>query len=126
MNTNQEISSLQGQNFHVILLAHHCVRSFLKIQVLSLLKVTGRITVLAPGPRLAELTYAWNVASDAGAFGTEMLYRNIHPMQRLLPKTLLLRQYERVLCDVVADVGVDINKACAHDHLLGLLTLFPG
>lgn len=75
---------------------------------------------------LAELAYAWSVASDAGAFGTEMLYMNIHPMQRLLPKTLLLRQYERVLCGVVADVGVDINKACAHDHLLGLLTFVPG
>jgi transcription elongation factor SPT6 len=75
---------------------------------------------------LAELTYAWSVASDAGAFGTEMLYLNIHPMQRLLPKTLVLRQYERVLCSVVADVGVDINTACAHDHLLGLLTFVPG
>ena len=32
---------------------------------------------------LAELTYAWSV--DAGAFGTQMLYLNIHPMQRLLP-----------------------------------------
>jgi transcription elongation factor SPT6 len=75
---------------------------------------------------LAELTYAWNVASDAGQFGTEMLYLNIHPVQRLLPKTLLLRQYERVLCGAVADVGVDINTSCAHDHLLGLLSFVPG
>lgn len=75
---------------------------------------------------LAELTYAWSVASDAGMFGTEMLYLNIHPMQQLLPKTLLLRQYERVLCDVVAEVGVDFNASCNFDHLRGLLMFVPG
>ena len=75
---------------------------------------------------LAELTYAWNVASDTGQFGTEMLYLNIHPAQRLLPKSLLLREYERVLCSAVADIGVDINTSCAHDHLLGLLSFVPG
>lgn len=75
---------------------------------------------------LSELTYAWNVASDAGIFGTEMLYLNIHPLQRLLPKARLLREYERVLCEAVADVGVDINCACNHDHLLGNLSFAPG
>lgn len=75
---------------------------------------------------LAELTYAWSVASDAGLFGTEMLYLNIHPMQQLLPKTLLLRQYERVLCDVVAEVGADLNASCTFDHLRGLLMFTPG
>ncbi|KAI2503011.1 Death-like domain of SPT6 [Fragilaria crotonensis] len=75
---------------------------------------------------LSELTYAWNVASESGVFGTEMLYLNIHPMQRFLPKTRLLRQYERVLCEVVADVGVDVNTACNHDHLLGSLSFVSG
>lgn len=75
---------------------------------------------------LAEYSYAWSVASDTGVFGTEMLYLNIHPMQQLMPRTMLLRQYERVLCDVVADVGVDINKACSQDHLRGLLMFVPG
>jgi transcription elongation factor SPT6 len=75
---------------------------------------------------LAELTYAWSVASDAGVFGTEMLFLNIHPMQQLLPKTLLLRQYERVLCDVVAEVGVDLNSSCTYDHLRGILMFAPG
>lgn len=75
---------------------------------------------------LAELAYAWSVASDAGVFGTEMLFLNIHPLQQLLPKTLLLRHYERVLCDVVSDVGVDINTACTFDHVHGLLSLVPG
>jgi transcription elongation factor SPT6 len=75
---------------------------------------------------LSELTYAWNVASDAGFFGTEMFYLNIHPMQRFLPKTRLLRQYERVLCEAVADVGVDVNMACTHDHLLGGLSFVAG
>jgi transcription elongation factor SPT6 len=75
---------------------------------------------------LAELTYAWSVASDAGMFGTEMLFLNIHPMQQLLPKTLLLRQYERVLCDVVAEVGANLNASCSFDHLRGLLMFIPG
>lgn len=75
---------------------------------------------------LDELTYAWNVASESGTFGTEMLYLNIHAMQRLLPKTRLLRQYERNLCEVVADVGVDVNTACNHDHLLGGLSFVAG
>ena len=75
---------------------------------------------------LCELAYTWSTASDAGVFGTEMLFMNIHPLQRLLPKPLLLRQYERVLCNVTAEVGVDINAACTHDHMHGLLTFVPG
>lgn len=75
---------------------------------------------------LAELTYAWNVASDAGIFGTEMFYLNIHPLQRFLPKTRLLRQYQRVLCEAVAEVGIDVNTACNHDHLLGGLSFVAG
>jgi transcription elongation factor SPT6 len=75
---------------------------------------------------LAEYTYTWNVASDAGMFGTEMLFLNIHPLQQLLPRTFLLREYERVLCDAVASVGSDVNAACQHDHLRGLLLFVPG
>jgi transcription elongation factor SPT6 len=75
---------------------------------------------------LAELTYTWSVASDAGVFGTEMLFLNVHPMQRLLPKTLLLREYERVLCRAVAEVGVDVNFSCKYDHARGLLSFVPG
>ncbi|GAX13330.1 transcription elongation factor SPT6 [Fistulifera solaris] len=75
---------------------------------------------------LAELAYAWSVASDSGNFGTEMLYLNIHPSQQLLPRTFLLRHYERALCDIVAEIGVDLNKCTALDHLKGLLTFVPG
>jgi len=75
---------------------------------------------------LCELAYTWSAASDAGMFGTEMLFLNIHPLQRLLPKPLLLREYERVLCNVTAAVGVDINGACSYDHMHGLLTFVPG
>lgn len=75
---------------------------------------------------LGELTYAWGVASDAGIFGTEMLFLNIHPLQQYLPKTILLRKYERILSTSVAEVGVDLNSACKHDHLHGLLTFVPG
>lgn len=75
---------------------------------------------------LSELSYVWSVASDAGVFGTEMLFLNIHPMQQLLPKSYLLREYERVLCDVVSEVGVDFNRSCTLDHLTGLLTFVPG
>lgn len=75
---------------------------------------------------LAEICYTWSVASDAGVFGTEMLFLSVHPLQRLLPKTLLLREYERILCRAVAEVGVDINLACKYDHIHGLLSFIPG
>jgi len=89
------------------------------------LKIAISIGRYAKDP-LSELTYAWGVASDAGVFGTELLYINIHPMQQLLPKPLLLRNYERVLTSVVARVGVDINTSCELDHLHGLLGFVPG
>ena len=47
-------------------------------------------------------------------------------MQQLLPKTLLLRHYEQILCEIVSEVGVDINKACSYDHVAGLLSFVPG
>ena len=75
---------------------------------------------------LGELTYTWSVASDMGTFGTEMFFLNIHPMQQLLPKTMLLRHYERILCEAVASVGCDINACCELDHLQGLLLFVPG
>lgn len=75
---------------------------------------------------LAELAYAWSVASDAGVFGAEMLFMNVHPLQQVLPKTLLLKQYERVLCNAVSEVGVNFNAACNQEHLSGLLTFVPG
>jgi transcription elongation factor SPT6 len=75
---------------------------------------------------LGELTYTWSVASDAGVFGTEMLFLNIHAIQQLLPKALLLREYERVLIEVVSDVGVDLNAACSIDHLSGYLMFVSG
>jgi len=75
---------------------------------------------------LAEYAYAWSVASDAGMFGTEMLYLNIHPMQQLMPKVLLLKQYERALCEAVADVGAQLNVAASMKHLQCLLMFVPG
>lgn len=75
---------------------------------------------------LSELSYAWSVASDTGNFGAELLYIDVHPLQQLLPSFMLLRQYERSLCEVVSEVGVDVNKACKHPHLHGLLTFVPG
>jgi transcription elongation factor SPT6 len=47
-------------------------------------------------------------------------------MQQLLPSFMLLRQYERSLCEVVSEVGVDLNKACKHNHVHGLLTFISG
>merc|ERR1712127_761611 len=70
--------------------------------------------------------YAWSVASDAGTFGTELLHLNVHQLQRLVPKTILLKNYERILCNVVAEVGVDVNAACSHDHFHGMLQFVAG
>lgn len=92
------------------------------------LRVAISIARYAQDP-VGEITYSWNVASDSGLFGTELLYINIHPMQQLLKRfkgPLLLRHYERALCDVVAQVGADVNKCSEFDHLTGLLTFVPG
>lgn len=89
------------------------------------LKIAVSMARYAKDP-LAELAYAWSVASDVGNFGAELLYINIHPMQQQLPRTLLLRQYERALCEVVAAVGIDVNAACSLDHMHGLLSFAPG
>jgi transcription elongation factor SPT6 len=89
------------------------------------LKIATSIARYAKDP-LAELTYTWSVASDTGNFGAELLYINVHPMQQLLPRILLLRHYERALVEVVAEVGVDINTSTKYDHLNGLLSFVPG
>lgn len=89
------------------------------------LKIATSIARYAKDP-LAELTYAWSVASDTGNFGAELLYINVHPLQQLLPSFLLLRHYERALCEVVSAVGIDVNIACKYDHLHGLLSFVPG
>ncbi|KAL3925612.1 MAG: hypothetical protein SGILL_000286 [Bacillariaceae sp.] len=92
------------------------------------LRVAVSIARYAQDP-VGEIAYSWNVASDAGLFGTELLYVNIHPVQQLLKRfrgPLLLRHYERALCDVVAQVGADVNKCSEYDHLTGLLTFVPG
>lgn len=89
------------------------------------LKCAVSIARYAKDP-LGELTYTWSVASDAGVFGTEMLFLNIHAIQQLLPKTMLLREYERVLIEVVSDVGAQLNASCNIDHLSGYLMFVPG
>ncbi|GMH84598.1 hypothetical protein TL16_g09970 [Triparma laevis f. inornata] len=58
---------------------------------------------------LVEVCNAWSVVSEKGVFGIETLYMNLHQYQKLLPKSKLLKGYERKLCDVVADVGVNIR-----------------
>lgn len=75
---------------------------------------------------LAELTYAWNTASDAGVFGTELLFLDVHPLQQYLPRSFLLKEYERVLVDALASVGVEWNVAHKFDHLGGSLLFVPG
>ena len=75
---------------------------------------------------LAEIASIWSVISETGIHGVEMLYLNLHPLQKTLPRHLLLRSFERVLCDSVCKVGVDINAAAECDHLGGTLQFIPG
>ncbi|GMH82688.1 hypothetical protein TrVE_jg3342 [Triparma verrucosa] len=63
-------------------------------------------TAISP---LVEVCNAWSVVSEKGVFGIETLYMNLHQFQKLLPKAKLLEGYERRLCDVVAEVGVNIR-----------------
>ena len=50
----------------------------------------------------------------------------LDPLQQLLPKTLLLREYEQTICRAVAEVGVDINLSYKFDHLHDLLAFVRG
>ena len=75
---------------------------------------------------LAEVAAVWSVASEKGMFGIETFYLNIHKEQKILPKRELLREYERVLVDCVAAVGVDINEAHEHAHIGKMLQFVPG
>ena len=75
---------------------------------------------------LAEITNIWGVISQTGNFGIEMLFLNIHPLQKVLPRHTLLKAFERVLIDAVAAVGVDLNAAVEFSHLQGTLQFIPG
>ena len=77
-------------------------------------------TAISP---LVEVCAAWSVASELGTFGIEALYINLHPMQKMLPKGKLLKEYERVLCDCVAEVGVDLTR---ERELEACLQFVPG
>jgi len=68
---------------------------------------------------LAEIAYTWSVASDAGVFGTEMLFLNVHSLQQLLPKTILLRERKKgrnwMECKVTINlrtivIGIDLYR----------------
>ena len=77
-------------------------------------------TAISP---LVEVCAAWSVASELGNFGIEALYINLHPMQNMLPKGKLLKEYERVLCDCVAAVGVTLTR---ERELAACLQFVPG
>ena len=72
---------------------------------------------------LAEMTYTWSATSDAGLFGTDM-YLNIHPLQQVLPKPILLCGYEHVLCRIVSEVDVDVKLAYKYDRIMEYSILY--
>jgi transcription elongation factor SPT6 len=49
-----------------------------------------------------------------------------HPLQSVVPVEYVQRSFERVLVQVTALVGVDINNAVKHTHLRGTLQFVPG
>lgn len=77
---------------------------------------------------LAEYCGAWNSASPQEIFGYELLFLNIHPLKPLLKgaQQALLNALEYKLVDAVCEMGVDVNKACAYDHLAPLLAFVGG
>lgn len=77
---------------------------------------------------LAEYCGAWNAASSQETFGYELLFLPVHPLKSLLKgaQQALLNALEYRLVDAVCEMGVDINKACAYDHLAPLLAFVGG
>lgn len=77
---------------------------------------------------LAEYCGAWNSASPQEIFGYELLFLNVHPLKPLLKgaQQALLNALEYRLVDAVCEMGVDVNKACAYDHLAPLLAFVGG
>ncbi len=77
---------------------------------------------------LAEYCSAWNAASSQETFGYELLFLPVHPLKSLLKgaQQALLNALECRLVDAVCDVGVDINKACAYDHIAPMLAFVGG
>jgi transcription elongation factor SPT6 len=77
---------------------------------------------------LGEYCGAWKSANAQEIFGHELLFLKTHPQQDLLKgaKQALLNALEQRLVDAVCDVGVDVNKACAYDHLAPMLAFVGG
>eukprot|EP01103_Thecamoeba_quadrilineata_P002191 TRINITY_DN12187_c0_g1_i1.p1 TRINITY_DN12187_c0_g1~~TRINITY_DN12187_c0_g1_i1.p1 ORF type:complete len:1503 (+),score=258.15 TRINITY_DN12187_c0_g1_i1:257-4510(+) len=56
----------------------------------------------------------------------EILCLHFHPLQEMLNRDLLLKNLNRVFMEVVARVGVDLNKAVMHKHAATTLQFIPG
>ena len=58
--------------------------------------------------------------------GHSLLHLNLHPLQKLVVKSALLREYEEVFIDVVNAVGIDLNLAVHHRHASFALQFVAG
>eukprot|EP01038_Epipyxis_sp_PR26KG_P004105 gene4105-5855_t len=77
---------------------------------------------------LAEFCNIWTCANATELFGFEALFLDLHPLKGFLKgvKVPYLRALEHKLIDAVCEVGVDINKAVAHDHFSSMLAFVSG
>lgn len=77
---------------------------------------------------LAEYCCAWKIANSQEVFGYELLFLKVHPLTDLLrgAKQALLDAMKHRLVDAVCELGVDVNKACAYDHLAPMLAFVGG
>lgn len=77
---------------------------------------------------LIEYANLWMSTDATGNFGYEVLYLNLHPLQRMVSgvKSRVLKQLEKCVVNAVCDIGVDLNEICRHDHAVTLLAFVAG
>lgn len=69
----------------------------------------------------------WAHADPTGAFGRDLLFLNLHPLQAVVKNdSHLLRRLEERLIDAVNAAGVDLNAAVTYDHVAPTLAFVSG
>ncbi|KAM0753127.1 transcription elongation factor Spt6 [Meredithblackwellia eburnea MCA 4105] len=75
---------------------------------------------------VALARYVQSPLNEYAALGPDLTTISFDPNQKLLSKEKLGRALDRALCDVVAKVGVDINRAIRNQYYFNLLPYVPG
>ena len=66
---------------------------------------------------LAKIVYTWSIVSDAGVFGTEMLFLNVHSLLQLWKQALLLGNSKLLIfLHFIESQDIKADKNHTHQH----------